>query len=653
MTNMDLDRQRVEQAWAAVIAGRAADPNSVRSYIHESWRRCHERGMDPYSNRAAHVGDDTKLEAVLRENAALLRATRHAWNLLADTLASSECILVLVSREGIELAVFGPPELVDNALRKGVGVGYDWSEASAGTNAVATTLAMNQPTIVRSVEHYCVAAKIWDCAAAPIRDLNDGTLLGLLDVTSIGGLSDHHTLALAIAAAQQIEHSLHSLQLAHSVQLLDWYRNLPAEWRTQPALLVDRRGGVVTATERLRALTETLPSALAMDSGRPRLAEDCGLLVQDWIPYPDHAPEEPASGIPAPEPWEGGVVVLGRSRRFVPRNGLATPAHADHDELSPPFRALVEANPGLLETVRRADRMARTSAPVLLTGETGSGKEVFARALHAASAFAAGPFVALNCGTLTKELAASELLGYEAGAFTGASARGRRGKFEEAHGGTLFLDEIGDLSVDIQVQLLRVLQERVVVRIGGNQERSVEVRVIAATNRDLERDVGAGTFRLDLFYRLKVLSLKLPPLRERPGDIVLLVHTFLREMQDLYGLGSKTVAGELMHAMVSHPWPGNVRELRGIVESMYILSRQPVLTLADLPEDFGHGGERSAPGQRADTTVRTLAQREHDAIIEALARHGHNIVEAARELGISRSTLYRKLKEFGVDAPRG
>jgi len=607
--------------------------------------------MDPHSNRAAHVGDDAKLAAVLRENAALIRAAGHAWDLLADTLARSECILVLVSREGVELAVFGPPDLVENARRKGVGVGYDWSEASAGTNAVATTLAMNQPTIVRSVEHYCVAAKIWDCAAAPIRDMNDGALLGLLDVTSVGGLSDHHTLAIAVTAAQQIEHSLRSLHLAHSVQLLDWYRHLSTDWRVQPALLVDRRGGVITATERLRALA-TLPESLAMESGRPRLPDDSGLLVQDWVPYPATEPQEPASGMPPPPPWEGGVVVVGRSRRCVPRNGAAAgAAEEDGSELASPFRALAEANPGLLETVRRADRMARTSAPVLLTGETGSGKEVFARALHAASASAAGPFVALNCGTLTKELAASELLGYEAGAFTGASARGRRGKFEEAHGGTLFLDEIGDLPLDIQVQLLRVLQERVVVRIGGNQERNVEVRVIAATNRDLEREVGCGTFRLDLFYRLKVLSLKLPPLRERQGDILLLVNAFLREMQDLYGLGSKTVTGELMHALTSHPWPGNVRELRGIIESMYILSRRPLLTLADLPEDFTHTTAASARGPSSLASSRTLAAMEHEAIVDALSRHGRNIVEAAQDLGISRSTLYRKLKEFGLDAP--
>lgn len=645
---MNFDRESVDRAWGAVVAGKTADPNSVRPYILESWRRCHARGMDPYANRARHIDEPAAMEAILRDNASLLKAMEHAWELLASTFAGSECIFVLVSREGIELAVYGHPELVEHARREGVGVGFNWSEESAGTNAVATTLALNQPTVVHSVEHYCVAAKIWDCAAAPIRDLNDGSLLGLLDVTSVGALSDNHTLALAITAAHQIEHSLHSLHLAHSIQLLNWYRRLPAESRAQAALLVDRKGGVITTTERLRAITNALPRKLSMTSGRPGFVDDAALVAQDWIPYPASAPAQPDCDAEAP--WPGGVVLVGRGRRCNARAG-ATTADDDHrDELSAPFRAIAAGSPGLVETVQRADRMARTAAPVLLTGETGSGKEVFARALHAASPAAAGPFVALNCGTLTKELAGSELLGYEAGAFTGASTRGRRGKFEEAHGGTLFLDEIGDLPLDIQVQLLRVLQERVVVRLGGNQERSVDVRVIAATNRDLDRDVGAGTFRIDLYYRLKVLSLKLPPLRERKGDIALLVNLFLREMQELYGLGSKTVSGELLHQMMMHAWPGNVRELRGVVESMYILSRRPVLTLADLPDDFADTARPAAGSDPAAPGAQTLAKLEHAAIIDALSRCGHNVAEAARDLDISRSTLYRKLKEFGLES---
>jgi sigma-54 dependent transcriptional regulator, acetoin dehydrogenase operon transcriptional activator AcoR len=646
---IDFDRDRVERAWHALIEARPADLGAVRPYILDSWRRCLEMGMDPYTTRAPNIGRGEPLAARLRDNASLVEATRHTWHLLSETLQASESIFILTDRYGVEVESYGKPDLVRAAQREGVGAGYDWSERAAGTNAIATTLALNHPTIVRSAEHFCTAAKRWDCAAAPIRDLNDSTLLGVLDVTSVGDLSDSHTLALAVTAAHQIEHTLHSQELARSVQLLNWYRNASSDWRARAALLLDRKGRVITATDTLRALCGSLPSSVPLVDGRPRMPEDEVLRIHECVAYASPAKGGAKDGPESVPAWEGGVLVLERKKDAGKREQRAAPVQLDDQVLAPMFEQIAAASPGLLDAARRADRMAHAAAPILLTGETGTGKELFARAMHASSNAASGPFVAVNCGTLTKELAASELLGYEAGAFTGASSKGRRGKFEEADGGILFLDEIGDLPVDIQVQLLRVLQDKVVVRVGGNRERHVDVQVIAATNRDLEQEANEGRFRLDLYYRLKVLSLKLPPLRDRKEDISLLVDAFLREMQGLYGLGSKTVSDDLMHLMMNYPWPGNVRELRGFVESMYILSRRPVLTAADLPEDFAGkplGGPRHStpPAHSA-----TLDQIECDAIVNELERTGGNLTEAAKHLGISRSTLYRKLDHYDID----
>ena len=295
--------------------------------------------------------------------------------------------------------------------------------------------------------------------------------------------------------------------------------------------------------------------------------------------------------------------------------------------------------------------MAQSNAPVLLTGESGSGKELFAAAIHASSFVAQGAFVAVNCGTLSKELAVTELLGYEAGAFTGASPRGHAGKFEQADGGTIFLDEVGELSADVQVHLLRVLQDNVVVRVGGNNERQTHVRVIAATNRDLETEAEAGRFRMDLYYRLKVLNLELPPLRERVSDVELLASRFIRRLHENYGLGLKTLSRQLLRAMQSYHWPGNVRELHGVLERMYILSGNPTLTLQDLPDDIGRLVPNVLDPQAVGNAEVKLDDLEANAIRSALAKSNVTLAQIAAQLGISRTTLYRRMKAYGIERP--
>lgn len=630
------DRRAVETAWRDFTAGRPVAASAARRLVLESWARCRSYGIEPQNRRAPHVGAGKPFEDLLDANAELLVAANHTWEVLSESLAASDSVFVVADPRGVLLDVRGNDELVEAAEREHVGPGYDWSETASGTNAIGTALILDKPTIVRSSEHYCVAAKIWDCAASPVHDLSDGTLLGILDVTSIGDLSDSHTLSLAVTAAHQIEHTLHSQELARSVQLLNWYRAADARWRKHPAMLIDRKGRVITTSASAHDYAAT---QFEISTAGPRVCADTEFVIQDVVRYVPPADVRPAG---PRDRWYGGVVIIDQSRTSRPRR------HAPRDGINPAFARITTNNPALIELMRRAERMARANSPILLTGETGSGKELFARAIHESSNVAGGPFVAVNSGTLSKELAASELLGYEAGAFTGALGKGRRGKFEEADGGTLFLDEIGELPFDVQVHLLRVLQDYVVVRIGGNCERQVKVRIIAATNRDLESEAEAERFRMDLYYRLKVLNLVLPPLRQRRDDIPLLVDTFLRRLQGTYGLGNKTVSADLLNALDAHPWPGNVRELHGLVESLYILSDRPVLTIADLPEDFTRPGDAASAPRRAPGHSLPLVDIERESILKELAEHGHNMSAVARRLGISRSTLYRKMKLYGL-----
>jgi two-component system, NtrC family, response regulator AtoC len=306
------------------------------------------------------------------------------------------------------------------------------------------------------------------------------------------------------------------------------------------------------------------------------------------------------------------------------------------------FRDLLTRSPAMEAVFELARAAARSPSTVLVLGESGTGKELLARAIHAESARAGGPFVPVSCAALTETLLESELFGYEKGAFTGAAAR-RAGKFEAADRGTLFLDEIGDVSPKLQMDLLRVLEDRSFVRVGGNTPIQVDVRIVAATNRDLPKAVREGSFRDDLFYRLNVVAITLPPLRERREDIPLLVEHFLERLEAEMGRRVDGVSAEAMALLTSHSWPGNVRELRNVLERAMVVAGGPVLQARDLglappPAGAGAAGESMR-------SLDDVVGRHVEAVLQGTRG---NISEAARVLGIDRVTLYHKLKKYGI-----
>ena len=321
------------------------------------------------------------------------------------------------------------------------------------------------------------------------------------------------------------------------------------------------------------------------------------------------------------------------------------------------FGAIVGESPALREVLTRVEQVAKTSSTVLLRGETGTGKEMVARAIHINSARESRPFVRLNCAALAPGVLESELFGHEKGSFTGAVAR-RLGRFEMADGGTLFLDEVGDLPLDVQVKLLRVLQEREFERVGGSETIKVDVRVVSATHRDLERQIADGTFREDLYYRLNVFPIQLPPLRERPSDIPLLAEHFLQKYVAGAGKPVHGIDAGAVVALTGYAWPGNVRELENLIERALILTRGSEITAADL--EFmrrpAAGAAASAPAAGTASAAggaRPLGERLHEqeraAIIGAIDAAQGNIAHAARALGINRSTLYYRMRKHGLE----
>jgi transcriptional regulator with PAS, ATPase and Fis domain len=315
------------------------------------------------------------------------------------------------------------------------------------------------------------------------------------------------------------------------------------------------------------------------------------------------------------------------------------------------FASFVGAGPAVGELKQAARRAARTSSSVLILGETGTGKELLAQAIHAASPRAGGPFVAVNIAAVPETLLEAEFFGVAAGAYTGAEKRGRDGKFKLADGGTLFLDEIGDMSLALQAKLLRVLQEREFEPVGSNRLVSVDVRIIAATSRDLEQMVAAGQFRADLYYRLNVITLRTPPLRERPEDMALLADYLIELICRQQGMALHGISAPALNRLLRHDWPGNVRELANVLERALLMSDGDVIEVADLDRVMPPARGAGAVLAKAVTGMaEAVAQAEQQAILAALRSSHGNKAQAARLLGISRAALYEKIAALGVDA---
>lgn len=358
-------------------------------------------------------------------------------------------------------------------------------------------------------------------------------------------------------------------------------------------------------------------------------------------------------------------------RNAVEQRRLHTAVRVGEAEQDGAYVGMIGRSPAMTELARRIERVAPTDVTVLVRGESGTGKELVAQALHARSRRAEGPFVAINCAAIASSLQESELFGHERGAYTGADGR-RKGRFEQAHGGTLFLDEIAELTPDLQATLLRVLQERVLYRVGGNEEVRVDVRVVAASHRELAECVRAGTFREDLYYRLAVFEIDVPPLRARGDDVLLLARAFLAEgAAAMHRSDVPALSAEAEQRLRTHGWPGNVRELRNALMAACINAGARV-EVEDLPRALrGPGAVPAtvhAPSARpepplattpwaaapdeaaADPALMPMERLERDAIVGALERSRGNVSAVIRELGIPRTSLYRKLKKYGLRA---
>ncbi|EIK93602.1 nitrogen regulation protein NR(I) [Pseudomonas sp. M47T1] len=607
----------------ASARGPASDPSIARS-----WLRCLEDyHLDPSLAMAPTVLEHGRILESRERMRQVLQIAGSEMASLHQQLSGAGHAVLLTDACGIILNCVTAPTERKVFERAGLWLGADWSEASEGTNGIGTCLVERQALTIHQDEHFRGRHTGLTCSASPVFDPS-GELLAVLDVSSartdVSRQSQFHTMTLVNLSAKVIESCY-------------FMRHFEDQWLLRFHLQAESVG---MFSEGLLAFDEQGRIAAVNQSALNLLGRGRGSLVgQPVEAFFDCALGE----LLARATSEAGACWPLRSRdgrslfaslRGRPR-ALAIPVSLP--VATPPAQDICLGDARLQQDFRRALKVFERDVPLMVHGETGSGKEAFAKAVHQASQRAGKAFVALNCASLPETLIESELFGYRGGSFTGARKEGMRGKLQQADGGTLLLDEIGDMPLALQTRLLRVLEDRMVVPLGG-EAVAVDVRIISATHRNLLERVRDGSFREDLYYRLNGLEIDLPALRERTDKPALLAFILAQEA----GGEPIHVDQQATEALLAFHWPGNVRQMRNVLRTLVALSEGGRVTFADLP------GYLREHAQVAPSPEQPLAEAERTALINVLERQRWHMTHVAEELGVSRNTLYRKLRKHGL-----
>ncbi|WP_223456460.1 sigma-54-dependent Fis family transcriptional regulator [Pseudomonas sp. GL-RE-19] len=600
----------------------------LRAEIDASWRRSLSHGVHFNAKHELALESSASLDVLLASNRLLIDAALPAIDYLAER-QGKEGLIILANSDATILAVEGRADRLKGSGLQDITLGACWSEAVRGTNALGTALVEARPTLIDCGEHYLDRLSDFSCTSVPIH-CPQGDILGVLDLTREGPLGRaHDSTALLAMAVSQIESRVFNASYPDEIVLAFHSRRQYLESPWQGLLAVSLGGQILAVSAQACQLLHAERSALVGRRCEEFLGVD-GLQLLARLHQGGAGSLQTAKG-------EFFYKTLRAPQRSInvsspPRTAAKTP------KAQPDLEALAGSNTRYARALRMARQGLANELPVLLLGETGTGKEVIARALHMAGSRCDKPFVAVNCAAIPEGLIESELFGYREGAFTGSRRGGMVGRLQQAHGGTLFLDEIGDMPLALQARLLRVLQDRKVAPLGAGEEQDIDVALICATHRDLKRLVEEKHFREDLFYRVNGISVMLPALRERE-DFSALVTRMLTTL----GAPAVVLHDDLDRLLSGYHWPGNIRQLEMVLRTALAM-REPgdtVLTLDHLPDsmlDELTASERPQAG--------SIRENELELIRQSLDTHQGNVSAAADALGISRATLYRKLKQL-------
>jgi sigma-54 dependent transcriptional regulator, acetoin dehydrogenase operon transcriptional activator AcoR len=653
---MPSTQENILEAWKTYVSRGIILENKVRPLVAQSWERCRDLGLDPWSSDFPK-GIDSLLQEKREQYAELLSLAGPVMNYIYTLL---DCNVSICDSEGFVFELITPLKHYPRTL------GSYTCEKACGNGAITIALKEKIPMRTDGYEHYRMISQNHSGVSSPI--MVNNTLIGVLNgVSPFGGLPEK-ALPMIISATKIIEKLLvEKHKRSSTFEGTDSFNEM-IDSCSRLVVTLSNDGTILAANQAFKTLLnidnlvdKSMGNYLAGKSDLTLLMNSGDQLPEDQtFKFKGHLGNRKQN---TPE------CLLLRKKQIRLLNGATTnmlvfdksymtDAIENSNNALPSPKYPKPIVPQEVDYIGRSaswakvDSMIQKTAQfpsnVLLQGETGTGKEVVAKAIHRQSQ-RKGNFVAINCGALPKDLLHSELFGYDEGAFTGARAHGSIGKFEHAHEGTLLLDEIGEMPLDMQVTLLRFLQERTITRINSNKLKKVDVRIVAATNKDMSELVRTGQFRQDLYYRLNVIEINLPPLRERKNDIPLLAEYFILELSKQFRVQPKRITQDALHILCQYDWPGNVRELKNAIEKAMILSEDLEISPDCLPDHVLHctlvSNTHTLSSQKGDSE-NNLSERNH--IIHLLEQYDGNIVQTAKALNIARNTLYRKIEKLNI-----
>lgn len=643
--------QHRERVFSAVIGSN--DATSVRKPISNSWERCINRyGLDPLTKNEPMIVDSVTLRERQECLSNLMTIARVEMANLHQQIAGTGYSILLTDETGLIIQYIGDQNFSSEATKRSLQVGSVWSEEYQGTNGMGICIAEKKPMIVHKEEHFFANNLNISCTASPIFDPN-GKILGILDISSESILGQEHTMALVNMSAKTIENRIFTCMFENH-NIIRFHSRPEFINTLGEGLLAFQSDGTILAANNTALFLLDFSSADKLCKHKLDSLFNCQL--QQLLNSPLR---NSLNAIPIHESKNSRrFFAIMQLANFEQYNSVYPPKKSVSTETQNKPSNLVKLEFGdhhMVQNIHIAQRVLDRQIPILLLGESGTGKGIFAKAIHMSSKHADKPFVAINCASIPESLIESELFGYKAGAFTGASHQGSRGKIIQSDGGTLFLDEIGDMPLALQARLLRVLEEKEVVPLGGHTPVMVDINVISATHRNLRDMMNDGDFRADLYYRLQGVNITLPPLRERTDKHNLIKHLIKIETN---GGQSVQIGDGVIDQFCSYYWPGNIRQLRNVLRTMLALAKSNHITTDDMLDELFHDAchapenGTSAPSSQKTQNYDPLRNAERDVLQKKLESHNWNITVAARHLGLSRNTLYRKIKRCGISVPR-
>ena len=644
-----MDLVTMRKNWELFINHNIID-KSVQKNVAISWKKCKNNKVDPYGGRGKAV-DEKVLKSIREENKWLIDIAIPIMNNLLQIVRDSHFLLVLTDSCGYIIETMGDETVNKKAKDLKLEPGQLWTDEIVGSNAIGVALDQDVAMQMAGAQHYCEVQHGWTCSATPIHGIN-GEIVGCIDVSGDAKDVFSHSLGIVVAAAFAIEKEI---KQKHSFEIM----KTALDGSSDGIILLDKffksiwinKSGEKILEENLNDLNSLdfrkiindidWDNVASWNTRKSTTFNDCKINLNDKILNCSvHV-----STIITDGKVTGYSIALKKLEHLLKTVNKVTGNRATYT-----FDDIYFTDPNMKKVVQLAKKYARYDGCILIEGESGTGKELFAQSIHNASNRFNGPFVAVNCSSLPRDLVESELFGYEKGAFTGALKEGNPGKFELANHGTIFLDEIGEMPLEFQAKLLRIVQMHRVRRLGANYEKELDIRIIVATNRNLRLEIEKKRFRQDLYFRFNVLKLDIPPLRDRPNDICYCAEKFLNHFNERYPDQKKYMSSEFLQKLVEYNWPGNIRELQNYIERAFYLCNSQIITA----DDFICDNENNMSGSLINSHYgeTSLDELECKNIKNILEKTNGNVELAAKSLEISRASLYRRIKKFKIDVKK-